>query len=275
MDELAEIGTGKIALVLILSLALGVVLGLFVAWMVWPVQLYEGPPHLLKQKWKDDFLYLISAGYAVEGDKGKARERLKTLGVVDPDVALATLARKLEAEGAPEKSLQALAMLASSLGTPEPELQAHLPTPFPTPTFTPVSVPPPFTPSLTETPLPEPTPTETPGPTFVLKAREMRCHSDEETPLLKIEILDSEGKPLPGIEVVVSWEGGEERLFTGLKPDKSPGYTDFTMARTYTYRVRVNAPASEEAQDLVASSGECPAERPLSSWHIVFQEIRR
>ena len=261
---------GKVILATTLSVAIGIILGLMIAWVVWPVEYYEGPPSALKEPLKEEYVYLISIAYAQDGNLERASSRLKSLGLSDPNRAVIEVARKFKGRGVSQEQLQPLAVLAYALGAMEPELQAYLPSPTPPPTPVPIHT------SAPETPLPiaspTPTPTLKPEASFILKMREMRCHTEEEAPMLEVEVLDKGGEPLPGVEVVVSWEGGEDRLFTGLKPDKSPGYTDFEMSREFTYQVKVNVPGSEEAGGLVALSGECPPERPLSSWHIVFQE---
>ncbi len=278
------LSTAKIIAVMFLGIFVGITLGLFVAWVVWPVEYYEGPPALLKDTWKDEILYLVSVAYAQDGDLEAARARVRDLAVTELDARFTRLAHRLEAEGAPPKSLEALALLAKALGLSNPELSGYIPSPPPPPTFTPVA--PATTAALTHLPpaeattpesgaLPGPTPTHTPQArnSFVLKAREKRCHSEDRQPVLGIEVLDEEGKPLSGVAVVISWEDGEERIFTGLKPGKSPGYADFVMSEGYTYLVRVDAPDSEEAGELAARTGECPEDKPLSSWHLVFREI--
>ncbi|MEW5870415.1 MAG: hypothetical protein AB1894_14160 [Chloroflexota bacterium] len=97
-------------------------------------------------------------------------------------------------------------------------------TPRPRPTFTPTRT---------------PTVTLTPGGPFLLVSQEKICDQMLPEPLLLIEATNLLGDPLPGILVTVTWNGGEERFYTGLKPEKGLGYADFTAVQGVTYTVRL------------------------------------
>jgi hypothetical protein len=53
--------------------------------------------------------------------------------------------------------------------------------------------------------------------------------------LLQITLTNSAGKPAAGVELVITWFGGEEHFFTGLKPEISYGYADYTMTGSVEY----------------------------------------
>ncbi len=253
---------------LLLGFALGLGLGLFISWGLLPLKHYEGPPSALKEPLKRDYVYLISAAYAQEGDLSRAQARLKSLGYKDLGNIFNQALAELKAEGAPEESLAATILLAQALGVSLPAFQTFIPSPTPTPI-------PPQSPFPTPTPAVTVLPTfsPTPAPSFILKAQEKDCRPAGELSLLEIEVLDKYGAPLSGIELIISWEGGEERVFTGLKPGKSPGYADFEMESGATYQVRPGIPGSQEAVNLTSSGRDCPPERPVISWHLVFQEV--
>jgi len=44
---------------------------------------------------------------------------------------------------------------------------------------------------------------------------------------------------LPGIELTITWSGGEERFFTGLQPEFGLGYADFEMSLDASYALQV------------------------------------
>jgi len=90
-----------------------------------------------------------------------------------------------------------------------------------------------------ETSSPTPTATATPGRPFAVKARNQVCDPTRPNPLLQVELIDAAGQPVPGIELVVTWQGGEDHFFTGLKPDIDLGYADFVMSPELTYILRV------------------------------------
>ncbi len=146
--------------------------------------------------------------------------------------------------------------------TPTPTA-SHTPSPAPTDTFTPTpthtstSTPEPTTGDAadpastptsqssppadaegtpTETPIPRPTntptltrtPTLTPGAPFMLVDSNQVCDQALPEPLIQVYAVNASGQPASGVEVIVSWDQGEERFFTGLKPEKGLGYADFT-----------------------------------------------
>jgi hypothetical protein len=57
--------------------------------------------------------------------------------------------------------------------------------------------------------------------------------------LLQVNVLDPTGDPLPGIEITITWNGGEERFFTGLQPEVGIGYADFVMSLDTSYALQV------------------------------------
>ena len=48
-----------------------------------------------------------------------------------------------------------------------------------------------------------------------------------------VEVRNKKRQPIEGQEIIVSWSGGEESFFTGLKPEISDGYADFQMQAKY------------------------------------------
>jgi hypothetical protein len=104
-------------------------------------------------------------------------------------------------------------------------------------------------PQPTETPPPAPEFTSTPGGPFVLLSQEKLCDQPLDVPQLQVEALDRFNRPVPGVLVIVAWPGGEERFFTGLKPEKGQGYADFTLAAGTLYNLRLGI-SGEQVTDL-------------------------
>lgn len=197
---------------------------------------------------------LISEAYASDGDLQTARGRLSSIG--ERDIAgLVTV----QADGAflrtdPLEIVCALSNLAEDLGGSPlaadvmcsgvaqvdgdtPETQATptfegIPTITPTPSqpTTPTITPTPFIPTLT------PTAILLPDTGFDLTGRSGLCGNSRRTGLLQVFVFDADDHRLPGVEVVVEWEGGSDRFYTGLKPGIDPGYAEFQMeaGRNYT-----------------------------------------
>jgi hypothetical protein len=106
------------------------------------------------------------------------------------------------------------------------------------------------------TPLPTRTPTPTPGAPFRLQSQELICRPELEQPLIQVQVLDAAGQPVAGVMALVSWQGGQERFFTGLKPELGLGYADFRMTPGLTYNLQL-ADRGELAPNLAAA--ECQA----------------
>ena len=154
-------------------------------------------------------------------------------------------------------------MLASSL-TLTPTLNgAATPERTPRPTSTP---------TRTRTPLPTLTPTATPGLPFELQERKLVCDQAIAGPLIQVETFDVDGIPIPGVAIIVTWPDGEDRFFTGLKPELGLGYADFTMTPGVSYDVQISD-GGETVPGLVAE--ECvtgTGDRIWASWSLVFTQ---
>src|SRR5512135_2596082 len=61
------------------SFAVGLAIGLTIAWVLWPVQFTNADPSDLRQVYKDDYVRMISAAYQVDGNLVKAKQRLSQL----------------------------------------------------------------------------------------------------------------------------------------------------------------------------------------------------
>ena len=124
----------------------------------------------------------------------------------------------------------------------------------------------------TYTPLPTRTATSTPGATFVLESRELVCNPNLGESLIQILALDAADQPVPGVEVVITWESGEDHFFTGLKPELGLGYADFNMTAGTTYTLRL-AEGGQPIPGLTPS--ECESEegnRYWGAWLLIFSQ---
>jgi hypothetical protein len=95
------------------------------------------------------------------------------------------------------------------------------------------------TPAPTLTPLPTATSSPTPGAPFVLDKQDTVCDPNLKEPSIQVQASDASGQPVPGVEGVVTWDGGETHFYTGLKPELGSGYADFTMTPGTIYTLRL------------------------------------
>jgi hypothetical protein len=289
---------------LITGIILGVALGLVYAWLVSPIAYVDTPPVSLRADYKDQYRTLIALAYASNGDLGRARARLALLGDPDPGPLVASQATRAAAQNHPLSEIQALALLAEALGSPV-ELLASTPTmtlaaPTPSPSATATRPPEPSStpeaqespsaesgnspaetgtapaatlevlPQATFTPLPTLTPTATAGAPFVLTQREFVCDPNLPGPLIMVDVFDASGQPVAGAAVNLSWDGGQERFFTGLKPEIGLGYADYQMDPQVTYTLRL-ADGGQVISDLKAD--DCQGSgggRYPGSWRLTF-----
>jgi hypothetical protein len=110
-----------------LTLALGLGAGLYIGWVISPVEYTNTEPRSLSQRYKDDYILMIATAYAQDQDLETARAHLAQLGFAEPGLAVADAARRYLAAQAQPNDLRRLAGLAAALGSLPPELQDFAP----------------------------------------------------------------------------------------------------------------------------------------------------
>ena len=191
----------------------------------------------------------------------RARARLLLLGDPDSVQALTAQAQRMLGEGESFTIIQEVAELAT-------DLQSGVTSNFPGITPTPISIQlsssqaPKSTVSSTGTPpeivqtptieststaeiinSPTPRPTRRPVPTagapIQLVSQDQVCNPNLTDGLMQISVLDGHHHQLPGMEIIITWNGGQEHFFTGFKPEIAIGYADYIMQPGVIYTVRV------------------------------------
>lgn len=274
---------------ILLGLILGLVGGLLYTWVINPVVYVDASPERLSNRYKDEYVFLVSQNYAATGDWERAQERLQALEDTNLSQRVAALFEQYLREGRPAGHVRNLAILTQQLGGESPALSLFGPTPMPppvtpeptaaanTPTATLLPTPtltrrPTNTPRPTLTPTPTQIPTITPRPVYRLLNQERLCDADEPAPRIEVLVVDALLEPLAGAEVLVTWEGGSDRFFTGFQPDQDPGFGDFVMEPDVSYSVTM-AEGSPTISGLrveacPAASGGLPG-----GWRLTFQNL--
>jgi hypothetical protein len=242
---------------------------LLISWVLAPVQYADTTPATLRHDFKDEYRYMIAAAYSTTGNLARARARLTVLGDTDPVKSLGDQAQSMLANNASPDTVRILADLSQALqgnqlGNPvsstvptslpsanpvsvaqptSPNPSTEVPatdTPVPA-THTPVPASFTLVPAVLDTASPAPThaPTSTPGAPFVLASEATFCDASQPG-LLQVNLKDSSGKPAAGMELVITWLGGEEHFFTGLKPELGNGYADFVMSPDVEYALTLS-----------------------------------
>lgn len=263
----------------LLALLAGFGLGLTYAWVIAPIRYVDTSPNTLRADFKDQFRAAIAASYAATGNLNRAKARLALLGDSDPAQELTAQAQRMLAQGEAFDKIQQLASLATDLQTgiaqiplsptaspPAFTITPNIPTPTApgtsatfgssTPTFEPTATPL-DTPVILDTPTPRPThtPIPTAGPPFQVTRNDQVCNPNLTDGLMQISVLDNRGHQMPGVEIILTWNGGEEHFFTGLKPEIANGYADYIMQSGVVYTVRVGE-SGTPVSDLTAPA--CP-----------------
>ncbi len=239
------------SLYLLTGLILGLAMGLIYSFLIQPVQYTDLSPAMLSPADKDQYRALIAVAYLANRDLVRARARLALLKDADAYGALAAQAQRWLAEGKSAEEARALGLLAADLAQAQatlfaPTVETLSSSPQPSGADTPLSPP---TSVATPTPSGSPSsatatlaplqPTSTRQARFILRKRESVCDPALGKGLMMVYVWDANGNELAGVEITVSWEGGEDRFFTGLKPEFGLGYADFAMQPETAYSVRV------------------------------------
>ncbi len=269
---------------LLLSLVIGLGGGLYYAWVVDPVVFTDASPARFSDRYREEYIILVSQSYAVNQNWPLAEQRLAALE--DPNIA-ETVNNLLETavrQQRPAPLLEQLAIVARQLGAQGQAIALFAPTlpattvqPTPTPAIvtTPTNTPPPAA-TATNTAVPTLTPTATtpatatPQPNYRLTEQTRLCGDDEAISRIEVVVLDAFLNDSPGIEVEVTWQNGRDRFFTGFKPENGRGYADFEMSPDVSYTVRL-PDGSPEVSGLRID--EC-ANGLSGGWRLTFQNLR-
>jgi hypothetical protein len=276
-------------LLIIGGFLIGLALGLLLSWVVIPIRYVNTGPATLRIEFKDQYRAAIASAYNATGNLERANARLALLGDPNPEQALIGQAQRVLVEGKYPDTAFDISVLVNALKNQPTAVQngtaVSIPTITSTPTLLPtsaisfvntprISATPGASPTLlpTATHLPTVTPSVTPGQPFKLTSREDVCNPDLPVGLLQVEVRDASRKPIAGMKIVISWNNGEENIFTGLKPEIGNGYADFVMEENVTYSVKLAA-GGEVANDLtIAACQGADGELYSGGVKLIFQQ---
>jgi hypothetical protein len=274
------------------GLAIGLALGLLIAWVIAPVQYTDTSPSSMRTEFKDQYRVAIAMAFNATGNLERAQARLSLVGDQDLLQALISQAERMISTGnSPDDAYEISGLVnalsaVSQIPTAATSLIAN-PTPATEDDALPTSTQTPFglvvTPKATSTPGSSPTPrptstqrststaTPTQGAPFVVLSREESCDRGPQEGLIMVEVRNKKRQPIEGQEIIVSWSGGEESFFTGLKPEINNGYADFLMDSNTQYSIRL-ASGGEAVNGLSAPLCNKEGEEYLGSIKLIFQQ---
>jgi len=264
--------------------------------------MFSAEPKTLRADFKDQYRSLIAAAYAATGNLPRAQARLALLGDPNAIEALNGQAQRMQASNQSFEHADQVAALALALDDntqdANPSRENINDEPLPTSpvkiTETPndvvtatsdsLSTEVPLdlteTPQIIETqtlaieasPRPTNTPTPAPGEPFTLTGQETVCDPNLPEGLLQVFVLNSNRRQIAGVEIDITWEGGKEQFFTGLKPELGNGYADYLMAPDITYSIQL-ARGSDVALGILAPTCQSASgEAFLGGIKLTFQQ---
>jgi hypothetical protein len=287
----------RVPWVVLLALLAGAGLGLAYAWVLSPRGIADAQPLALRPDFKDQYRSVVAASYAATGNLPRAQARLSLLGDPDPIEALNAQAQRMRASSQTFERADLVAALASALEagtggapvamatndiandagntfTPSPSgndaslAVAETPQPVETQTAAIETQ----TPLGEATPRPTRTPTPEPGKPFALTLQEPVCDPNLPEGLLQVIVLNRNRRQLAGMEIVVTWDGGKEQFFTGLKPELGNGYADYIMTPDTTYSIQL-ARGSDVALGITPPTCQSPTgETFVGGVKLTFQQ---
>lgn len=239
---------------LVLGLALGIACGLIYAWQISPVVHTEVAPWQLDSAGQTNWLIAVGVAWAHDGDVLRAANRLNDLhwgsdtfqrvANTACDLARSSFAQSQTGLIA-IRSLANLAAGQGKLGCASTLVPLSTATPQPSPTL--LTATPTLAPPLTKTPTPAPGPTFTPAttvpPTATIALGSFRVVRTDpfcsaKTPgVIEVLVQASDGSGIPGVVVQVDSNNGSDQFFTGLEPERDPGFADFRMQPDGAYTV--------------------------------------
>jgi hypothetical protein len=233
---------------LLVGLLIGIVGGVIYAWFLNPVTFVNIAPDRLSDEDKALYILIVAEAYSAEGDSARAAARLELLDLRDNGEAVAAQADAAFLRGEPPEIVRALTTLAEALGKQPLAAEVFSGTQAGPSTASTLSRPaaePTQSPTAEQVLTPQPGPTLPPAPTlliapdtqFNLSVRSVECPDTGEDGQLEVLVTDEFGGGIPGIEIRVQWDTGQDTFFTGLKPEISPGFADFQIEPDQRYSI--------------------------------------
>lgn len=112
---------------ILLGLAVGLGLGLYLGWVAWPTEFTDAAPQILQERYRRDYAQMIAASYALDGDLRSAERRVNSLGLGEDGRSFffsATLDTILRNED--EQAMRQMVRLAVDLGLESPAFGPYL-----------------------------------------------------------------------------------------------------------------------------------------------------
>jgi hypothetical protein len=111
---------------LVLGAAIGVGIGLYIGWVISPVQYINADMSNLAPRYKDEYTIMVASGYQVDHDLNEAIRRLRPLGFPNVPVYVRDVTERYISESGigKESDIRLLVALSKDLGHFTPPMYA-------------------------------------------------------------------------------------------------------------------------------------------------------
>lgn len=276
---------------LLAGLVTGIGAGLFIAWVLAPVQEFNTAPAQLHPEDKAHYAVAIMLAYEYDSDLVTVVNRLSALDVGgDPIQYIADTACDLARSGYVDsnaglravRTMKTFYQLQGRTGCADtliPDVEAPRIVEVIVPTATPTLTPPP---SKTPTPEVAASPTAT-GVRLVPTTPPQRAYEGsivntfcdlELNGLIEVRVRDLGSEAIPGERIRVQWDGGEDTFVSGLKPERGADYADFQMEAGVSYLISMPGLSDPISQPIVATTCFTPGgDEAITSYRVVFLRV--
>ena len=110
----------------LITLTVGLAIGIAISWVLWPVEYTNTSPQLLRQDYRDDYVIMVAETYSVVHDLESATDRLGLIAPGEPGRPVIELAERLIDAGEDTADLVHLTELAQDLGVDSQEIVPYL-----------------------------------------------------------------------------------------------------------------------------------------------------
>lgn len=115
----------RFVLSVFIGLVLGIGMGLYLGWKQFPVQFVESPANSLAQRYKDEYIVMVAAGYLDDSDLSGALERLRLLGVVNIPAYVQEVTERYITNSQNVDEIRYLVALAEGVGRLTPIMEPY------------------------------------------------------------------------------------------------------------------------------------------------------
>lgn len=116
----------RIVLLLGVGLLLGAGIGLFLGWVVWPLEFTDADPSAMEEQYQTDYALMIATAYANDGDLAAARSRLRDLDKENPERWILRVTVDYILNNEDEDQILRFVNLTNDLGQYSPIMEPYL-----------------------------------------------------------------------------------------------------------------------------------------------------